>query len=99
MRCAIIYRPQNPPPPEIMPELMQRMGGWLNEYGGRLEFTEFFVGGGGFGVLDVDDSIELHRIIAAHPFTPYADVEIRPVVEPGAAMQVLQEVFAQAPAS
>jgi hypothetical protein len=35
-------------------------------------------------------------MIAAHPFTPFSDVEIRPVVEPGVAMKVLQEVFAQA---
>jgi hypothetical protein len=55
MRCAIIYRPKSPPPPELMPELMQRMGGWLSEYGGRMSTTEFFVGGGGFGRPSPDD--------------------------------------------
>jgi muconolactone delta-isomerase len=98
MRCAVIYRPKNPPPPELMPELMQRLGGWVNEYRSSMSTMEFFVGGGGFGVLDVADSGDLQRMIAAHPFTPFADVEIRPVVEPGEAMQILQEVFAQAAA-
>lgn len=71
----------------------------MSEYRSSMSTTEFFVGGGGFGVLDAADSSELHRMIAAHPFTPYSDVEIVPVVEPGEAMQILQEVFAQASAA
>lgn len=95
MRCAVIYRPKNPPPPELAPELMQRMGRWLADYGSRMSVLEFFVGGGGFGVADVSDSAELHRMLAAHPFTPFAEVEIRPVLEPEQAMQIMQEISSQ----
>jgi predicted Rossmann-fold nucleotide-binding protein len=98
MRCAVIYRPSSPPPPDLMPELMQRLGAWMSEYGSSMSTTEFFVGGGGFGVIDAANSSELQRMVAAHPFTPYSDVEIRPVVPPQEAMQILQEVFAQAAA-
>jgi muconolactone delta-isomerase len=70
------------------------MGAWLERYSGRMSALEFFIGGGGFGVIDIDDSAELHRIISEHPFTPFADVEIRPVVEPQAAMANLREVSA-----
>jgi hypothetical protein len=56
MRCALIYRPSSPPPPDLMPELMQRLGAWLSEYGSKMSTTEFFVGGGGFGVIDAADS-------------------------------------------
>ncbi len=96
MRVAVIYRPKSPPPPEAMPVLMQRMGAWVEEYQGKMSTMEFFGGGGGFGVLDVGDSAELHRMIGAHPFTPFAEIEIRPVVEPGQAMQITRELFAQA---
>ena len=98
MRCAITYTPKDRPPPEEMPELLQRMGEWLSEYGSRMSVIEFFVGGGGFGVIDIADSAELHRITAANPFTPFSEVEIRPVVQPQQAMQILQEVFTQAAA-
>ena len=94
MRVAIIYRPKSPPPSEALPQLMQGMGAWLEKYSGRMSTLEFFIGGGGFGVIDIDDSAELHRIVAEHPFTPFADVEIRPVVEPQAAMANLREAFA-----
>ena len=94
MRVAVIYRPKNAPPPEHMPQMMQGMAEWVSRYQDRMETIYFFAGGGGFGVLDIDDSTELQRILAEHPFTPFADVEIRPVVEPGTALKTLQEVFA-----
>jgi muconolactone delta-isomerase len=43
---------------------------------------------------EADDSAELQRMLAEHPFTPFADVEIRPVVDPGTALKTLQEAFA-----
>jgi hypothetical protein len=96
MRVAVIYRPKFAPPPERIPELMQGLSGWLSENQGRFTTMEFFVGGGGFGVGDVADSADLQRMVASHPFTPFSDVEIRPVVEPAQAMQILGEVFAAA---
>ena len=94
LRVAVIYRPRNPPPPEALPMLMGAMGQWVEKHGHRFSTIEFFVGGGGFGVIDIDDSGELHRMAAEHPFTPFSEVEIRPVVEPGAAMAILSEAFA-----
>jgi hypothetical protein len=99
VRVAIIYRPKSPPPQEALPALMQGMAGWVEKYSKRISPLEFFVGGGGFGVIDVDDSAELHRIIAEHPFTPYADVEIRPVLSPAEAMANLREAQAARMAS
>jgi muconolactone delta-isomerase len=75
--------------------LMTGMGAWLQKYGGRFSTIEFFVAGGGFGVIDIDDSSELHRIIAEHPFTGFSDVEVRPVVDPATAMSNLQAAFAE----
>ena len=95
MRVAIISTPRTSPPPEALPELLGAMSEWVNRYRDRMEHLDFFVGGGGTGVIDVDDSLELTRIMAEMPFTPFSDLEIRPVADPGAALRVLQEAFAQ----
>ena len=94
MRVAVIYRPRDPAPPDAIPMLMAGMDAWLEKYGRRFSTIEFFVAGGGFGVIDVDDSAELHRIAADNPFTPFSEVEIRPVIEPARAMANLREAFA-----
>jgi hypothetical protein len=94
MRVAVIYRPRNSPPFELLPQLVQGMADWTARYQDRMETLYFFAGGGGLGVIDIDDSAELQRILAEHPFTPFSDVEIRPVVDPGTALKTLQEAFA-----
>jgi hypothetical protein len=93
MRFAIIYRPKNPPPPEQIPDIVQTMGDWMQRYGDRLEGTEFFVGGGGFGIIDTDDADTVQRLIAENPFTPYSEIEIRPLIDPQRALGILQETY------
>jgi muconolactone delta-isomerase len=46
------------------------------------------------GIFEGDDSAELQRILAEHPFTPFADVEIQPVIDADAALRNLREAFA-----
>lgn len=94
MKIAVIYRPRNAPPPEIMPGLLDGTRQWHDRYASRFEQLYFFTNGGGFGVADVDDSAELMRMSAEHPFTPFSDVEIRPVLAAPDALGTLQEAFA-----
>jgi hypothetical protein len=94
MRVAVIYRPKDPPPLEAMPMLMGALGEWVQKHGPRFSTIEFFVGGGGFGVIDLDDSGELQRLMAENPFTPFSEVEVRPVLDPATAMQITGEAFA-----
>jgi muconolactone delta-isomerase len=93
MRFAIIYRPENPPPPEQIPEIVQTMAEWVQRFGDRLEATEFFVGGGGFGIIDTDDAETIQRLIAENPFTPFSEIEIRPLIDPEKALGILQEAY------
>ncbi len=74
--------------------LMGALGQWVENYSKGFSTLEFFVTGGGLVLADIDDSAELHRIVAENPFTPFMDVEIMPVVEPGTAMAAYGEVAA-----
>ena len=93
MRVAVIYRPRQAPPPDQLPTMFQGLAEWVQRYRGRMESLYFFVGGGGFAVLDMNDSAELHRMLAEHPFTAFTDVEVRPVLDAETALANLQEVF------
>lgn len=74
--------------------LASALGEWVDKYGKRFSTIEFFVAGGGFGVIDVDDSAELYRIVSENPFTALSEVEVRPVLEPSASLAITSEVLA-----
>ncbi len=94
MRVAIIYRPRTAAPIEALPMLMGALGQWVGNYSERFSTLEFFVIGGGLVLADIDDSTELHRIVAENPFTPSMDVKIMPVAWPGTVTAAFGEVMA-----
>jgi hypothetical protein len=89
MKFAITYRPKHPAPADQVPELLKGMGEWMQKNASRIEGTQFFVTGGGFGTIETEDAGELSRLISEHPFTPYADVQIDPLIDPQSAMENL----------
>lgn len=93
MRFAIIYRPKAPPNPEQMPGLLKEMATWMESYGSRLEGVNFFVGGGGFGTIETDDAGELSKMISEHPFSIYSEVEVKALIDPATAMEILQQAY------
>ncbi|MEX1140749.1 MAG: DUF3303 family protein [Thermoleophilaceae bacterium] len=94
MRVIVIYRPRTTPPPEAMAGMFEGVRVWLENHRSKFEQVDFFVGGGGYGVGDFDGSEELMQIAAEHPFTPFSDVEVRPVVGADEALRMLQEALA-----
>lgn len=93
MRFAIIYRPKDPPTPEQMPATTKAMAAWAQKYGGKMDAFEFFIGGGGFGTLDIDDAAELSRMITENPYTLHSEIEIKPLVDPATGMAIAQETY------
>jgi hypothetical protein len=93
MRFAVIYRPKHAVPPELIPELLKGMGDWMQSHGSRVKDVQFFIGGGGLGTIETDDPAELARLISDHPFTQYSEVEIKPLLDPQAALEVLTESY------
>src|ERR671932_772513 len=99
MRVALIYRPRNAAPPELVPQLFQQMREWITRYESRMETIGFFVSGGGFAVLDSEDAAELQRMTAENPFTPFADVECTPWSTPRPHYERSRSCFRQARSS
>jgi hypothetical protein len=91
---VVIYRPRHTPPFEAIPGMFEGVAAWIEKYGDRFESLYFFAGGGGIGIGDVDDSAELQRMTAEHPFTIYADVEFYPAIDPETALKTLRESLA-----
>lgn len=95
MRVAIIYRPKHPAPFEALPMLMEALGQWVETHAKSFSTLEFFAIGGGLAIADLNDSNDVHRIVAENPFTAFMDVEIMPVVEPRTAMATFGEISAR----
>jgi hypothetical protein len=70
------------------------LGQWVETYSKQVSTIEFFAMGGGLVLGDFDDAGELHRLVAANPFTAFMDVEVIPIVEPIAAMETWDEAVA-----
>ena len=64
---------------------------WHDRYQDHFEAFGLFPGGGGFGVVNVDDEVALNQMILEMPFSWFSDVEIRPAVEPSVGWQQLQQ--------
>ena len=92
MKIAITNRPKSAPPLEAMPQLLQGLGAWVEKYGSRFEFLYFYAAGGGFGVIEVDEAAEVFAMMAEYPFTNYAEVDIRAVVDAATAVGALQGI-------
>jgi muconolactone delta-isomerase len=99
MKVAVIVRPKLAPPPDRMPQLGAAMAAWTQKYAPHMETLYFFVAGGGLGILDVEESSDVHRMMAEYPFMAYSDIEVRPVVEPMTALNTMKELAAARAAS
>jgi hypothetical protein len=60
-----------------------------------MEVFEFFLGGGGFGIFEVDDAEELHRIMLQNPIFFVSDTDVTPIVDGDVAMRQWGEAIEQ----
>jgi hypothetical protein len=74
--------------------MMEALGRWVETYSKRASTIEFFAMGGGLVLADLDDSRELHRLVAENPFTGFMDVEVIPIIQPTVAMDIWREAVA-----
>lgn len=99
MRFLVIATAKFPAPPEIVPGLIDAAEEWQKRYTDKFETFGLFPGGGGFGIADVSDEADLHRIILENPFTPFSEYEIKVIVDAPTAWRQAREAFASMMAS
>jgi muconolactone delta-isomerase len=70
---------------------------WRDRYADRLDsYAWFAAGGGGTGIIDVDDAETLFQAVNEHPFCPYTKTEVRPLADPDGAARRLEAMLAEA---
>lgn len=91
MKALVIGRPKFQVPPDMAPMVTQGAIDWYDRYKDR--FIEFgtFMGGGGFGVVEVDDAETLSKMISEMPFIPFSDVTAELYVEGDTGFRQFQE--------
>jgi len=94
MRFLVVATPKTLPPPEMIPSLIDGSEAWQQRYSETLEAFGLFPGGGGFGIVNVADEAELHRIILEMPWSPFSDHQIRAIVDAETGWRQAREAFA-----
>jgi hypothetical protein len=77
MRALVIGTPKFQIPPDQLPAVVDGAISWYERHQDKFESFGTFPGGGGFGVVEVADEIELNQLIIEMPFSWFSDVEVR----------------------
>jgi muconolactone delta-isomerase len=99
MRFLVVATPKVPAPPDMIPAMIDGAEQWQQRYDDKLESFGLFPAGGGFGIVDVSDEAELHRMILEMPFSPFSDHMIKPIVDPATGWRQGREALAAMAAS
>lgn len=84
MRFLVTSNSKFPAPPEIAGGLFDGMTAWVeeNKASGKIELAFSFPGrAAGGAILNVESLEELDAILNAAPMTPFAEVEVQPIVD------------------
>jgi hypothetical protein len=97
MRTLILSRQgSTPPPPEMMPGLLQAFKAWRAKWRPKMESFEFFAAGvGGWGVLNTADEKELSQAMMEFPFLPFSNTEALPTIDGDEGLERLIETMNQ----
>lgn len=94
MKFLTIIIQKQPPPPEMMPALVEGTIQWMAWAKGSGKFEAIYsVAGqpGGLGIADVSSLEELDDIIRGYPMTPYCDVQTLPLSDVDHSLNALRE--------
>ncbi len=94
MKALVIARPKFQVPPEMAPMVTQGALDWYERYKDRFEVFGTFMGGGGFAVVEVDDSEELSKMIVEMPFATFSDINTELFVEGDRGFRQFQDAMA-----
>ena len=95
MKFLTIIIQKQPPPPEIMPALIEATIKWMAWAKGSGKFDVIYsIAGqpGGLGIANVDSLEELNDIIAGYPMTPFCNVQTIPLSDVDQALATQREL-------
>jgi hypothetical protein len=93
MKALVIGRPKFQVPPDMAPMITQGALEWYERYKDRFEIFGTFLGGGGFGVVEVDDAEMLNQMIVEMPFATFSDITTELFVEGDKGFHQFQEAM------
>ena len=95
MRILITAETQFQIPPELLGQLMEGFVAWRARHRAKMDNFYFFAGGGGgVGVANVADEVELNQVMLEWPFLPFSKVSYRPVVDGDVGLKQWQAALA-----
>ena len=94
MRVLVVGTPQFPIPPDQLSAMADAGIAWYQRYQEQLETFGNFPGGGGFGLVNVDDAETLNQMLLENPFVPFIRIEVRPVIPGETAFRQLRDAAA-----
>ncbi len=94
MKFLTIVIQKQPPPPEMMPALVEATIQWMAWAKGSGKFDAIYsVAGqsGGLGIANLDSLEELDDIIQGYPMTPFCNVQVFPLSDVDHALATMRE--------
>ncbi len=91
MRVLVIGTPKFQIPQEQLLEVTEGAIAWSERHRDSIEVLGTFVGGGGFGIINVPDEETLNQIVIEMPFSWFSDVTVRPFVQGDAGLRQWQQ--------
>jgi hypothetical protein len=94
MHVLVVSLPQHPIPPSELPGIVDGAMDWHSRHKDEFEVFGLFPGGGGFGVLEVDDAARINQLMLEMPFSQYSRYEVRPFTPGAVGFTQLREAMA-----
>jgi hypothetical protein len=91
MRALVVGTPKFQIPPDQLPGIVDGAIAWHERYQDKFDAFGTFPGGGGFGVVNVEDETELNQMIIEMPFSWFSDIQVRPFVAGAAGLQQVKQ--------
>ncbi len=95
MKFLVTIIQKQPPPPEIMPALIEATIKWMAWAKGNGKFDAVYsIAGqpGGLGIANVDSLEDLNDLVARYPMTPFCNVQTLPLSDVDQALATQREV-------
>ena len=99
MHVLVVATPRDPIPPDMLGQMIDGSLAWYDRYADKFLAFGTFPAGGGFGVIEADDTETVSRMIVEMPFSAVSNHDVR-IFNPGrVGLEQLRGVLAQMAAS